>query len=87
MYDVILLEELKKFKKGTGNIHEQDFFRDNIRKIINNRTKDKIYLLDLLLEKNLIDKTQYNKFMKITKNDYKVGHLCVLGLISVFDLE
>ena len=79
MYDPILLEDLKSFKTGTDNIYElQNRYRDII-KIIKNRTKDKLYLLHLMKEYNVVDTYVYNELLEIIQFDYRLSFLYLSG--------
>lgn len=79
MYDPILLEDLKSFKTGTDNIYElQNRYRDII-KIIKNRTKDKLYFLQLMKEYNIVDTDVYNELLERVETDYKLSLLYLIG--------
>ena len=79
MYDVILLEDLKSFKTGTDNIYElQNRYRDII-KIIKNRTKDKLYFLQLMQEYNVVDTNVYNELLVRVQSDYRLSFLYLIG--------
>ena len=79
MYDPILLEDLKSFKTGTDNIYElQNRYRDII-KIIKNRTKDKLYFLQLMQEYNIVDTDVYNELLERVQYDYKLSFLYLIG--------
>ena len=79
MYDLILLEDLKNFKTGAGNIYElQNRYRDII-KIIKNRTREKINFLQYVLEQNIIDINLYNELLDIVRSDYNNSFLYIHG--------
>lgn len=79
MYDVILLEDLKSFKTGADNIYElQNRYRDII-KIIKNRTKDKLYFLQLMQEYNVVDTNVYNELLVRVQSDYRLSFLYLIG--------
>ena len=79
MYDVILLENLKSFKTGADNIYElQNRYRDII-KIIKNRTKDKLYLLKLMLDYNIVNSNIYIELLQRVKSDYRLSFLYLIG--------
>ena len=83
MYDVILLEDLKSFKTGTDNIYElQNRYRDII-KIIKNRTKDKLYFLQLMQEYNIVDTDVYNELLERVQSDYRLSFLYLIGRVQL----
>lgn len=83
MYDVILLENLKSFKTGTDNIYElQNRYRDII-KIIKNRTKDKLYFLQLMQEYNVVDTNVYNELLVRVQSDYRLSFLYLIGRVQL----
>ena len=83
MYDVILLENLKSFKTGTDNIYElQNRYRDII-KIIKNRTKDKLYFLQLMQEYNIVDTNVYNELLERVQSDYRLSFLYLIGRVQL----
>ena len=83
MYDVILLEDLKSFKTGTDNIYElQNRYRDII-KIIKNRTKDKLYFLQLIQEYNIVDTNVYNELLERVQSDYRLSFLYLIGRVQL----
>ena len=79
MYDVILLEDLKSFKKGSDNIYELEYRYRNIIKIIKNRTKDKLYFLQLMQEYNVVDTNVYNELLVRVQSDYRLSFLYLIG--------
>lgn len=83
MYDIVLLEDLKKFKQGADNIYELQYRYEDIVKIIKNRTLEKVNLLNYLLSNNVIDRELYNELMTRTKSDYNKSHLYLCGLITL----
>ena len=83
MYDPILLEDLKSFKTGTDNIYElQNRYRDII-KIIKNRTKDKLYFLQLIQEYNIVDTNVYNELLERVQSDYRLSFLYLIGRVQL----
>ena len=83
MYDPILLEDLKSFKTGTDNIYElQNRYRDII-KIIKNRTKDKLYFLQLMQEYNIVDTNVYNELLERVQSDYRLSFLYLIGRVQL----
>lgn len=53
MYDIELREELLNFRKGIENINTLNYLNNEMKKIIRCRTKDKISLLNYLLNIDL----------------------------------
>ena len=83
MYDPILLEDLKSFKTGTDNIYElQNRYRDII-KIIKNRTKNKLYFLQLMQEYNIVDTNVYNELLERVQSDYRLSFLYLIGRVQL----
>lgn len=85
MFDRCLLEDLKEFKRGSDNIYELESRYEDIRKIIVNRTKEKINLLKLLLSYNIINSDIYSELMERVKSDYETSNLYIIGFVT--DLE
>ena len=83
MYDVILLEDLKSFKKGSDNIYELEYRYRNIIKIIKNRTKDKLYFLQLIQEYNIVDTNVYNELLERVQSDYRLSFLYLIGRVQL----
>lgn len=83
MFDLKLLEDVRTFKTGSDNIFELEERYAEIKKIIKNRTKEKIIFLNYVLESNIVDYDTYRKFLKIALSDYKESKLIIAGLISV----
>ena len=83
MYDPILLEDLKSFKTGTDNIYElQNRYRDII-KIIKNRTKDKLYFLQLMQKYNVVNTDVYNQLLERVQSDYRLSFLYLIGRVQL----
>ena len=87
MFDLKLLEDVKNFKIGADNIFEIGARYNEIKKIIKNRTKEKIVFLNYVLENNIVDYYTYKVFLKIALRDYIESKLVVAGLISVEQLQ
>ena len=83
MFDLKLLEDVRTFKIGSDNIFELEERYAEIKKIIKNRTKEKIIFLNYVLESNIVDYDTYRKFLKIALSDYKESKLIIASLISV----
>lgn len=81
MFDKFLLEDLKKFKTGSENIYDLQYRYTNIRKIIKNRTKEKLNLLKLFLDYKIISADDYNELFNRVQSDYKISHLYIMGFI------
>ena len=82
MYDKFLLEDLRSFKTGSESIYDLQLRYADISKIIVNRTKEKLNLLNLFLDYNLIDVELYNDLFERVKRDYKYAFLYLRGLAS-----
>ena len=82
MFDRCLLEDLKDFKRGSDNIYELENRYEDIRKIIVNRTKEKINLLRLWLSYKIINDDMYNELIQRVKIDYETSCLYVLGFVT-----
>lgn len=83
MYDIELREELLNFRKGIENINTLNYLNNEMKKIIRCRTKDKISLLNYLLNIDLIDIDTYTEFLQHTKSDFLLANKYVLGLCSI----
>lgn len=82
MFDRCLLEDLKEFKYGSDSIYELESRYENIRKIVVNRTKEKINLLKLWLSYKIINDDMYNELMQRVESDYKISNLYIIGFIT-----
>lgn len=82
MYDKILLEDLKDFKRGSENIYDLQFKYAEIRKIIANRTNEKVNLLKLFLYYEIIDADCYDELLERIRSDYKYSQLYLMGYIQ-----
>lgn len=80
MYDELLKQDLINFK-SLDNIDVIE--NSNILKIIKNRTKDKLYLIKVLLEENVITPESYEEFYNRIKNDFRMSQLYILGLCQI----
>lgn len=80
MYDEILKQDLIRFK-STDNIYEIE--NSNILSIIRSRTRDKLYLLQVLLDENIIDTDYYNELYNIVRSDLKKANLYIMGLCQI----
>lgn len=87
MNDKILLEDLIAFQIGTGNINDYTYRTNNIKKIVKNRTTDKIWLLNNLLQNHIIDEEYYQQLITLVKNDYILSQYCILNIISASSLR
>lgn len=82
MYDKFLLEDLKDFKVGADNIYNLQFRNSEIIKIVKNRTKEKLNLLKLFLDYQIIDSYIYKELFARVEYDYKYACLYIVGLIN-----
>lgn len=83
MYDVDLLEDLKEYKKGLDNIYEYEYMYKLAQKVIKCRTKDKIYILDMLLTASLIDKAVYEELYNRVQSDYRRSYKYLFGFCQI----
>lgn len=86
MYDKVMLAELQELKKGDNIYYIQDKHK-NIKKIIKNRTQDKINFLNLLFDNKLIDINLYNDLLFRVQSDLRKSYLYIFGFINLIDLE
>lgn len=80
LFDKHLLQDLKDFKTGSESIYDLQYRYSNIRKIVKNRTKEKLNLLKLFLDYNIIDINFYNELFERVQSDYKNSILYIMGL-------
>lgn len=85
MFDKVLMQDVIDFKRGSDNIYDLQYRYTRIAKIIRNRTKEKINILNMLMDNNQISNEKYNDYYKRVQNDYKISALYVMGFIT--DLE
>lgn len=81
LFDKILMQDLKDFKLGADNIYDLQYRYANIKKIIKNRTKEKMNLLKLFLDYKIINADDYNELFNRVQSDYKISHLYIMGFI------
>ena len=79
MYDLILRDDLKNFKRGADNIYELKCRYRDIIKIIKNRTKDKLDFLKMMVEYDVINADLYNELLLRAKSDYKLSFIYLIG--------
>lgn len=82
MYDVVLRDDLLNLNKA-DNINNLTFNHKEMIKIIKNRTRDKISLINFLVSYNLIDDDCYRELLQRTENDYKKANLYLMGLCNI----
>ena len=86
MYDGLLYRDVVTFKSGAETIDEVKNRFEYINKVIENRTKDKIWFLEYILSKKVINIEKYEKLKEMVKEDYSRSKLFVLGLIIESEL-
>ena len=79
MFDIGLKEELLSLKKSNTNINNLFYINNKMRQIIKCRTKDKIDLLNYLLNNNLIDLEKYKEYCQYIKHDFIAANNYILG--------
>ena len=82
MYDKSLMLDVINFKVGSDNIYELKYCYQRIYRIINNRTKEKVQVLNEMLKYHDIDNEQYIEYLKKIKRDFWISRLYVIGFIS-----
>ena len=81
VYDKSLKMDLQEFKISIDNIYALGEAYNNIRKIVKNRTKEKIIFLEYLFDSNIIDKDLQQELQERVQNDYKLAQLYLMGLV------
>lgn len=79
MYDKELYNDLISYKASITNINDILELTKQINKIINCRTRDKMYFIKILLADNVIGKALYDELYMRIQNDYKRAHLYIRG--------
>lgn len=85
LFDKHLLQDLKDFKTGSESIYDLQYRYANIRKIIKNRTKEKLNLLKLFLDYKIINTDDYNELFNRVQSDYKISYLYIMGFIPTLE--
>lgn len=81
MYDKCLKADLQDFRLSVvDNIYTLEEVYKNIKKVIKNRTSEKIIFLKYLLDSNIICWELYEELRKRVENDFKLAILYILGL-------
>lgn len=83
MFDEEMRKDLLEMNKGVSDITTANYVRDNMRKIIKRRTREKIDLLNLLLQYNAIDIDCYTEMMQRAEYDYRKGQLYLIGSFTI----
>ena len=81
MYDTDLKEDLLSLNK-IYNAENQIFYRNEMFKIIKCRTRDKIDLINFLLQNNVIDYDFYVELAERAKSDCRIANLYLMGFCS-----
>lgn len=82
VYDKSLKMDLQEFKISIDNIYALGEAYNNIRKIVKNRTKEKIIFLEYLFDSNIIDKDLQQELLGRVQNDFKLAQLYLMGIIT-----
>ena len=78
MYDKMLETDIKEYRKNiTNTVYTQPYFAD-IKKILNNRTNDKLYFLNYLFTNNLIEAELFEDLYEKVKEDYNTAYKCAI---------
>ena len=83
MYDVMLRDDLLNLNKNLYNIDTINYRRAEMKKIISNRTQDKLWLLNYLLGVGVIDNTWYEELLHRVEIDYKTALSYLFGLCKI----
>lgn len=83
MYDTVLREDLLNLNKGAYRINDVEYNIIEMKKIIKCRTRDKMDLLNYLLESKIIDYYYYKELLQIVESDFKRGNLYLMGLCQI----
>ena len=82
MYDKSLKADLQDFRlSGLDNIYTLGEEYNNIRKIVKNRTREKIDFLNYLTNNNIIDKDLQQELLGRVQNDFRLAQLYLMGLV------
>ena len=82
MYDKCLKADLQDFRlSGIDNIYTLGEEYNNIRKIVKNRTREKIDFLNYLTNNNIIDKDLQQELLGRVQNDFRLAQLYLMGLV------
>ena len=82
MYDKSLQMDLQEFKKGAENINDLQERYNNIRKIVRNRTKEKLNFLNYLQDNNIISRKMHQELLERVNFDLKISNLYIMGLVT-----
>lgn len=83
MYDKSLKADLQDFRlSGLDNIYTLGEEYNNIRKIVKNRTREKIDFLNYLTNNNIIDKDLRQELQERVQNDFKLAQLYLMGIVT-----
>ena len=78
LFDKILMQDLKDFKLGVNNIYNLQFRYSEIIKVVKNRTQEKLNLLKLFLEYQIINKENYQELNARVEYDYQYACLYIM---------
>ena len=82
LYDKCLKADLQDFRlSGIDNIYTLGEEYNNIRKIVKNRTREKIDFLNYLTNNNIIDKDLQQELLGRVQNDFRLAQLYLMGLV------
>ena len=83
LYDKSLKADLQDFRlSGLDNIYTLGEEYNNIRKIVKNRTREKIDFLNYLTNNNIIDKDLRQELQERVQNDFKLAQLYLMGIVT-----
>ena len=72
------MQDLKDFKIGVDNIYNLQFRYSEIIKVVKNRTQEKLNLLKLFLEYQIINKENYQELNARVEYDYQYACLYIM---------
>ena len=72
------MQDLKDFKIGVDNIYNLQFRYSEIIRVVKNRTQEKLNLLKLFLEYQIINEENYQELKARGEYDYKYACLYIM---------
>lgn len=83
MFDEEMRNDLLNLNVGVSDITTTNYVRNEMRNIIKRRTREKIDLLNMLLQYNAIDIDCYTEMMQRAEYDYRKAQMYLIGLCSI----
>ena len=82
MFDTMLRNDVLELSI-CYTIDDIQYNREQMKKIITCKTKDKLWLLNYLLDADVIDTILYKELLQRVKSDYKTALFYLLGLCKI----